>query len=272
MALNFQAFIDESVSPNDGDFILGGCIAPAEKWAEFSREWEALLPYGTRAKNGNFHFKMSEMASNAQRMARVPLFSDVIDKYIHDFISCRMNLADFAQAQERFESFARVMNWSVDFGPFLNPYYFTFWILLKAFHKDREKFASHIPVDEKVDFYFDNRSEKKPLLEAWDGFLPKLDDVMRARYGATPRFEDDQEFLALQAADFWAWWVREWYEEDAAELPDKMLKFDFGTWIGKDRRFITIYLTEDFIFEEMQSMAVDSLLQDETMRPGFNVT
>jgi hypothetical protein len=170
MALNFQAFIDESVSPYDGDFVLGGCIAPAEKWAEFAKEWEDLLPFGTRAKNGNFHFKMSEMAANAERMARVPLFSGVIDKYIHDFISCRMNLGEFAQAHKRFESFARVMNWTVSFGPFLNPYYFTFWILLKAFHKDREKFTSHIPIDEKVDFYFDDRSEKNRFLKRGTSF------------------------------------------------------------------------------------------------------
>ena len=164
---------------------------------------------------------MSEMAGNPERMGRVPLFSEAIDRHIHDFISCRMNLAEFAEAHNRFEIFARVMGWSVDFGKFLNPYNFTFWILLKAFHKDREKFTSHIPIDEKVDFYFDNRSEKKSLLDAWDKFLPKLDHAERARYGATPRFEDDQEFLALQASDFWAWWVRESVQRRCTEMPDR---------------------------------------------------
>jgi hypothetical protein len=35
MALNFQAFIDES-STTGGEFVLGGHMATAEAWAQFS--------------------------------------------------------------------------------------------------------------------------------------------------------------------------------------------------------------------------------------------
>jgi hypothetical protein len=65
-----QAFIDESYS-NDGTYVLAGYIASVEEWASFSREWQELLPYGTLDKDDQFHFKMSEMAINEERMKRV---------------------------------------------------------------------------------------------------------------------------------------------------------------------------------------------------------
>jgi hypothetical protein len=60
MALNFQAFIDDSYSSED--FVIGGYIGTAETWAAFAKDWEVIRPLGTRAKNGRQHFKMSEMA------------------------------------------------------------------------------------------------------------------------------------------------------------------------------------------------------------------
>jgi Protein of unknown function (DUF3800) len=270
MALNFQAFIDESVGPA-GEFVLAGHIATAETWAQFSKAWEAILSYGTRAKNGALHFKMSEMAQNDARMKRVPLFSEVIDEYIQDSISLRMSIADFESAQRRFQSFAATLRLSVDFKAFANPYYFTFWALLGAFHRQRGKFVSHLPLEEKVDFYFDDKSEKKPILAAWDDYLSTFDDEVRQRFGATPRFENDQDFLPLQAADFWAWWVREWYEEDETEMPDKMRNFNFGSWKGKRRRMITIFITEDQIFDQLQELAAQNYAEGNT-RPGFTIT
>jgi hypothetical protein len=37
MALEFQAFIDGSARPPDGDFVLTGHIATAEAWAHWRR-------------------------------------------------------------------------------------------------------------------------------------------------------------------------------------------------------------------------------------------
>jgi hypothetical protein len=67
MAMNCQAFIDDSRTKPSGEFVLGGHVAPAEKWVAFSGEWGGLLPLGTRAKNGKFHFKMAEMAKSPER-------------------------------------------------------------------------------------------------------------------------------------------------------------------------------------------------------------
>ncbi|MGB6171717.1 MAG: hypothetical protein WBG12_07110, partial [Xanthobacteraceae bacterium] len=66
-------------------------------------------------------------------------------------------------------------------------------------------------------------------------FILSRPDEVQQFYGAKPRFDSDQKLLPLQAADLWAWWVRDWYEEDASDLPDKLKALDFGQWKGKKR-------------------------------------
>ena len=51
------------------------------------------------------------------------------------------------------------------------------------------------------------------ILSTWDGYLQTKPQEVRDLFGATPRFEDYREFLPLQAADLWAWWIRKWHED-----------------------------------------------------------
>lgn len=259
MALNFQAFVDDSLTPG-GEFVLGGYVATAETWAEFAKQWEELLPLGTRARNGKYHFKMSEMAQSPERMKRVPSFYGVIEKNVRLAISCRINLTDFARARKRVEEIAIKMDWSINLFRWANPYYFVFRGLVDDFHRERQTLKSVIPLDETVDFIFDNRSEKSFILSAWDEYLARQPEAIKDYYGATPRFEDDQKFLPLQAADFWAWWVRKWYEEDAIALPDKMRNLDFGNWRGKKRFAISAFsYDEDSIVDRFLGLAFENI-------------
>lgn len=257
MALTYQAFIDDSYT-HGGEFVLAGHVATAENWAKFAAEWENLLPSGTLGKSG-YHFKMAEMAAIPERMERVPAFYWVVEKYALLSLSCRINLADFERAHERAKSWAATMNWSVDFDRWNNPYYFTFRGLIDHFHISRGTLKPLVPLSELVDFIFDNQTEKSFILSAWDEYLSKRADDIRGYYGATPRFEDDQKFLPLQAADLWAWWVREWYEEDATPRPTRMADFDFGMWRGKKRSTMTICFNEDQIFEMLQGLAIEEV-------------
>lgn len=261
-----QAFVDESFS--DEEFVLGGHIATAESWAVLSKEWEQLLPaFGTLNSEGKYHFKMSEMAQSPERMERVQAFYKLIEDNVLTSISARLNLTDFKRAQERATAFASRMNWNVGFGLWTNPYYVAFRILLDGFHAERHNFTS-IPADEKVDFIFDDRVEKTPILQVWNEYLENRDDDIRDRYGATPRFENDQEFLPLQAADLWAWWVREWYEEDASFIPDKMRDLNFGKWRGKKRLKIALSATEDQLLEALKAVPVESFARGEYLLTG----
>jgi Protein of unknown function (DUF3800) len=250
MALNFQAFIDDSRQKVGGsEFVLAGHIATADKWVEFTKEWEPLLPLGTKAKNGKYHFKMTEMAF-ARRIEHVEKFYRVIEKHVALSISCRMNEEEFVRAQVRAKNILSQHNVFPDFGNWANPYYFLFRALIDNFHKDRHgKISKIIPIEERIDFIFDDQDEKKFIRDAWDGWVAYRDDEVRSRYGGVPQFENDQEYLALQGADLWAWWVRRWYEEDAIDLPDKMREFDFGSWRGKKRPLTYFSINEDQIVD-----------------------
>jgi hypothetical protein len=257
MVLNFQAFVDESESAATGEFVLAGYIAPAANWAQFAGEWESLLPYGSLANDSTYQFKMSEMAITKERMARVPAFYRVIRKYVVVAISIRLNAFDFARAKRRVrDNLSHI--WGIHVGDFRiweNIYFFAFRQLLVPINARRSMLDDFVPPGEKIDFIFDDRGEKGVILGAWDDIVTNSDYKETGCFGTTPRFENDREFLPPQAADFWAWWVRRWYEEDDEPFPEKMLTLDFGFDKGgplKHQMFLMpTYLDENDIFNAL---------------------
>jgi hypothetical protein len=277
VVLNFQAFVDESYSGDE--FVLGGHIATAESWAILAKEWEELLPrFGLLAPPNKFnkghHFHMTEMAQTPERMERVRAFYNVIQNHVATSISCRINLGEFKRGQERAKRAILEKHGvqKLNFGLWENPYFFTFRILIDQFHQRRHQFKS-VPPDETVDFIFDEKVEKKPIIEAWDQYLLNAGDRVRPRFGATPRFESDLQFEALQTADLWAWWVRKWYQEwdedDGTGAPPKMRDLDFGSWRGKTRLKIVFGANEDAIAGALENVAVQALSDAQNLGLSF---
>jgi hypothetical protein len=234
-------------------------MAPASAWARFAEDWEQLLPFGTIAKNGKHHFKMSEMAASGL-WENFRAFYNVIENYPEMVpISCRMNLVDFRRAQDRILDLGKAIGMTIDLGTWTNPYYFTFRLLLDVFHIRADLVKPFLPEGKTVDFIFDDRSEKRFILAAWDEISQKMAPEINLALGSTPRFENDQKFLQLQAADLWAWWVREWYEEDSISTPPKMNQLDFGTWPGKRRMKLVMAIEEDGIFDLLRAVVIDNI-------------
>lgn len=210
----FHAYIDDSIS--DAYSVFSGHVASAESWANFSREWREMLPYSSRDKVGNFNFKMSQMAANSERMERVKAFHKIIAKYVPVSLSCFISHRDSLNAQSRI-----LIDDTLSFkyeGDFFD---LLFQGTMRAFNETRDVIGSIVPANEPVDFIFDNTSKKRRVLDNWDSWIESMKPDIRKRYGATPRFEDDTDFLPLQAADFSAWWVREGCE---AGQPDRIEK------------------------------------------------
>jgi hypothetical protein len=98
---------------------------------------------------------------------------------------------------------------------------------------------------------------------------------MRDLFGTAPRFESDECFLPLQAADFWAWWVRRGYEDGKLGMYSQG---EFGTWRGhKHIVHLGISLSEDDIVRNtIQTLKEDAALgmlinlYDENVRPRRN--
>ncbi|WP_315742091.1 DUF3800 domain-containing protein [Bradyrhizobium sp. SZCCHNR1075] len=257
MALDFQGFIDESISSEE--LVLGGYIAPASVWAKFSKDWEELLPLAMKGKDGSFYFKMSEMA--VHKMDQVRAFYNVIDQYPDLVpISLRINLEDLESAKRRLADFANTMGWSVHLNNWANPYYLAFRLLLDNFHIHPIPMEK-IPAGEPINFVFDERAEKKFILAAWNEIVERIADDIKHPLGSSPRFENDKRFLPLQAADLWAWWVREWYEEDNHHPPAKMNQLDFGTWRGKNRKKLVMTAFEDQLFKVLLAICVSNLAE-----------
>jgi len=236
----YQAYIDDSYTA-EGVFVLAGYVASAMAWAEFSREWELLLPLTRRGNSGKQRFKMTEMAHD---MEKVPLFYDVIEKHVLLAVSCKINLLEFEKAKDRVWVEDSIIKWNF----FHSPINLAYRALLDNFHSklNKEVMAKYLPLETKVDFYFDRHSASGELIDAWDEYIKTRPEDIQDFYGAMPRFEDDEEFLPLQAADFWAWWVRKAYEDDT--IDDLVSNNNFRYWIGEKRiPKIIISLSEDKI-------------------------
>lgn len=244
-----QACIDDSYT-TDGVFVLGGYIASAEAWADFSREWEQLLPLTMKNRvSGKHRFKMSEMA---RRMASVPPFYSLIEHTVLASISCKINAIDLENAKKRIWFESGHVEWTLANNIFV----MCLRLLLDMFHYGRlndEALKSEIPLDRKVDFYFDTHTSKKIVLEGWEQFIKNRPEEIRQIYGHMPRFENDEEFLPLQAADFWAWWVRKGYEDGNLE---KYQRGDFGSFKGTEKLFhIDIAFDEDQLVQTLMADA-----------------
>jgi hypothetical protein len=240
----FQAYIDDSYRP-DGMFVLGGYIASAENWAKFASEWEELLTWGgVLHKSGVKVFKMNEMMQSTERMERIPAFRKVAEKHALLSVSCSFEMAAHRRALSRIY----VPGKPIDFGWFRNPYLFCFRALMDKFHNSKQMFEQFLALDEPVNFVFDEQTEKKMVLEAWESYLAARPMGYRDLYGSTPKFENDLVYLPLQAADLWAGQTRIWKE--SGEFEAEMDALSKGEPIENCARgAIAIEFSEDDITE-----------------------
>jgi hypothetical protein len=247
-----QAYIDDSLD-DTGVYVLAGYVASAESWAAFSKEWEAMLPWGTLNSRGEYHFKMSEMALSPERMSRVPAFHKIIHDHALMSIACIMNKNDVESAKRRVR-LERSDLFRLNFNTHVLD--LCLKLLLNTFHDQRLSHPDLFNFDGQVDFYFDDSSDKGVVLNTWDEHMKFVPEERRALYGATPRFESDNVFLPLQAADFRAWWTRKWAVESGAG------KFQFGGYpfatAAKSLPNMIVTADQDKIIE----MLVESIRND----------
>ena len=179
------------------------------------------------------------MAHEGKLENALPFFR-IIEKYVICSIACSYSIHDLERAKRRIF----VPNTFIDWDFLNNPYLVAFRMLMDMFHVHRAKAEPVIPMDQKVDFYFDDQTEKKKIITAWDGYIKERPLETRNYFGNAPRFENDMEYLPLQASDLWAWWVRKWVIEGR---PEKMDQPNFGPWKSERSKHPKIHIsfTED---------------------------
>jgi hypothetical protein len=199
-----QAFIDESESERTPPaFIMGGYIAKAETWADFSTAWDEAL----KAKPSIRYFKLRDAArgnnqfygwSDVARTERIALMRGIIERFDLRAFSLGFYLADLRETHAAFHS-----KWS-------NPYYNATLALIPQLARCIEDFK--LP-REPLEIIFDDRvMEKGTILQAYDDARaiakPKPPDLFTAVLRNPPRWANDEDTLPLQAADMQATWKR----------------------------------------------------------------
>lgn len=241
-----QAYFDDSLDKS-GTFVVAGYVASAEEWAAFSREWEAMLPYSSVQDDGRYRFKMSEMALSEERMGRVAAFHKIINDHVRFSISVIMNVHDIERARARILLDGAGVEW-LDSG---SHFHLAYRAIMDNFTLFRAQSGGRLPEGETIDVYFDETSEKGEILRGWEEYVADAPKRNAPEvFTSMPRFENDERFLPIQAADFRAWWVRKWATELTPQQLGTEASYPFPT-AAKQIRHVVAWITEDQFVENM---------------------
>lgn len=214
-----QAYLDDSGMGQPPVSVMAGFVAPAEKWAAFSNEWQQILDM----RPSIAYLKMSEAEactgefahwSAERRDERVALFFSVIEKYASFAIA---SAVPHDMYQKIFQGCV-----SKEFQYLEYPYFLLFFGIVTSI-------AQHLVTvgrKEPIDFIFDSQPDQmKRVLNAWDQ-LGILGDVrIKPLVTNPPIFRDDKLVVALQAADLHAWWVRRMCDSHLTGRPGRPAPF-----------------------------------------------
>jgi hypothetical protein len=212
MIIQPQAFIDDSGSePQSPIFILAGFVTSADRWAAFSKEWQAALDEKPILE----YFKMSEAArlkeqfdekrgwNETKRDDQLITLTRIINKYAEARIHASMRNDNFEKYVKSLPVPQRKLGTD-------SPYIMVFMqiILAMAVAGDR------VGVKDPCDFIFDEQgSFSKEALEWWPIFKELVKNSTKSDLSrfveSPPIFRDDKQFLPLQAADLYAWHLRQ---------------------------------------------------------------
>jgi hypothetical protein len=189
-----QAYIDDSQT--DGEvLVFAGYLASFDQWEKFSVDWQELLDKPPRWER----FKMAEIAGtkDEERWERAGWFYRVVERYAAAFVAVSVDINAFHAAVKK-AGFPPHKTW--------DPYVFAHRALLDATIQHQHELG----ISEPVDFIFDKFGKKKLIEDGWEVFKATCRPSLRDRISKNdPRFESDDDFLPLQAADMLAWHARE---------------------------------------------------------------
>lgn len=207
-----QAWIDDSGSePQSTFFVLGGFVAQHDQWAAFSDQWQAVLDQSPKLD----YFKMNEAFrlrgqfdrrrgwTEEIRDRRIADFTDTIRAHAMVRVSASIQHADYARYIASLPIPVRKL--AVD-----SPYVQLADQLILAVAVQGDLHGLHQPCD----FYLDEQQDfGAELVAHWTDFKWLIETSGRPGLhkliGSQPTFRDEKKFLPLQAADLYAWHVRD---------------------------------------------------------------
>ena len=197
-----QAFVDDSGGKgHTRHFVLAGLVADAEAWAEFSNEWRAFLDASPAIPT----FKMRHAAGlgghfwgwkETDRDKKLRGLAKIINRYARISTHSMIDLGAFAQTWGRMD------------GPQRDPYFYPFYNTILACAWT----LWDLGLRERFEIIFDEQVIFGPRAKHWYHFYKTMVASKEPELAATlpiePMFQCDDDFMPLQAADMFAWCMR----------------------------------------------------------------
>jgi Protein of unknown function (DUF3800) len=214
MILQPQAMIDDSgTEPQSPIFILGGFVAAADGWAKFSSDWQAVLDQPPKLD----YFKLTEALSlsakgqfsrqkgwdETKRDNRLIDLAHVIRKYAAIRVHASMNHEEFIRYVQSLAVPQRKLGSD-------HPYLLLASQLMLAVGVSGDRLG----LDGPCDYFFDEQEGfSEDFSEWWPSFKALLNtsgrsDLKKYIGSSAPTYRDEKTFLPLQAADFYAGYLR----------------------------------------------------------------
>jgi len=215
MILKPQAMIDDSgTEPQSPIFVLGGFIASAAQWAKFSGDWQTILDQPPKLK----YFKLTEALSlsakgqfsrhkgwnETKRENRLIDFAHVIRKHAVIRVHASMTHDDFNKYVQSLAVPQRKLGSD-------HPYLLLASQLMLAVGISGDQLGLTRPCE----YYFDEQEGfSDDFSRWWPEFKILLNrsgrsDLKKYIGSTAPNYEDEKSFLPLQAADFYAGFLRQ---------------------------------------------------------------
>lgn len=199
-----QAFVDESGSQNQNkNFVLAGLVSEATGWAQFSDEWRACLDQAPSIPA----FKMRDAAKlsghfgsfkRKERDEKITALAAIINRHVRFVMYAAVDMESHGESWGG-KNLPKPMN---------EIYFWPYHVMIMGLCMDLWDHG----IREPFEIIFDNqeifglRARK---------FYPMVAEIMRIKYPeeskilpVDPMFKPDDQFLPLQAADFFAYCLR----------------------------------------------------------------
>jgi hypothetical protein len=215
MILQPQAMIDDSgTEPQSPIFVLGGFIAPAAAWTKFSTDWQTVLDQPPKLD----YFKLTEAFSlsakgqfsrhkgwnETKRDDRLIDLAHVISRHAAIRVHASMSNDDFIKYVQSLAVPQRKLGSD-------HPYLLLASQLMLAVGVSGDQLGLSGPCD----YFFDEQEGfSVDFSQWWPSFKALLNTAGRSDLkeyigSAPPTYRDEKTFLPLQAADFYAGYLRQ---------------------------------------------------------------
>lgn len=203
-----QAYVDEAGGKGQSSvFVFSALLASVNDWETFSDQWQAILDERPSIK----YFKYYE-ASHREKQFQGFTPEERNEKIKKLLVPMRGLLEVFCIAD--MAAFAETLG-KYNERPLRDPYFQQFNILIMAIGLT----LLDLGFKERFEIVFDEHRIFGPKAKAWYPIVRDLcDDELKTVLPIEPRFETDQEYLPLQAADMIAGFRRAWNDNSLKEL------------------------------------------------------